>query len=88
MIDIPAAERQRIASAVELNEQYLYQCLTERREMRAELCTAVEQASNLVIRRWHLRPKDWHRIWPELIGQEGAPEVPAAPDVPPEKAAA
>lgn len=22
-----------------------------------------------------LRPDDWHRIWPELIGTEGAPEI-------------
>jgi DNA-binding transcriptional regulator YdaS (Cro superfamily) len=30
-----------------------------------------------IMRRWHLRPDDWHRIWPELIGAEGAPPVPA-----------
>ncbi len=27
-------------------------------------------------RRWHQRPDDWHRIWPELIGADGAPPVP------------
>ena len=27
--------------------------------------------------RWELRPADWHRIWPELVGTEGAPAVPA-----------
>lgn len=27
--------------------------------------------------RWELRPDDWHLIWPELIGIEGAPDVPA-----------
>lgn len=26
--------------------------------------------------RWHLRPNDWHLIWPELIGTPGAPTVP------------
>lgn len=26
------------------------------------------------IPRWHLRPDDWGRIWPELIGMPGAPE--------------
>lgn len=30
------------------------------------------------VRRWDLRPDDWHRIWPELIGAEGAPGVPEA----------
>lgn len=28
------------------------------------------------IPRWQLRPNDWHLIWPELIGTEGAPPVP------------
>lgn len=25
--------------------------------------------------RWALRPHDWHRIWPELVGADGAPDV-------------
>jgi hypothetical protein len=24
-----------------------------------------------------VRPEDWHKVWPELIGVEGAPPVPA-----------
>jgi DNA-binding transcriptional regulator YdaS (Cro superfamily) len=27
------------------------------------------------VRHWHLRPRDWHEIWPELIGSPGAPRV-------------
>lgn len=30
---------------------------------------------------WDLRPLDWHRIWPELIGAEGAPDVPQPAEV-------
>lgn len=26
---------------------------------------------------WELRPDDWHRIWPMLVGTDGAPEIPA-----------
>ncbi len=26
--------------------------------------------------RWDLRPNDWHLIWPELIGTDGAPKIP------------
>lgn len=26
---------------------------------------------------WELRPDDWHRIWPMLIGTDGAPAVSA-----------
>ena len=43
----------------------------------AERCVPVERATAGAVRRWDLRPDDWHRIWPELIGAEGAPGVPA-----------
>lgn len=39
------------------------------------LAVAIEQDSKTEVRRWDLRPDDWHRIWPELIGAEGAPPV-------------
>jgi hypothetical protein len=26
---------------------------------------------------WDLRPTDWHRIWPDLVGSKGAPKVTA-----------
>jgi len=45
----------------------------------AENCVSIEQATGGCVMRWDLRPKDWHRIWPELIGMEGAPDVPQAP---------
>lgn len=37
-------------------------------------CATIEQACDRAVMRWHLRPDDWHRIWPELVGQPGAPE--------------
>lgn len=40
-----------------------------------EHCAAIEAAVNGGVKRWDLRPDDWHRIWPELIGTEGAPSV-------------
>jgi DNA-binding transcriptional regulator YdaS (Cro superfamily) len=46
-----------------------------RRGVPVEWCARVEQVLN--VRRWDLRPDDWHLIWPELIGTEGAPDVPA-----------
>lgn len=42
-----------------------------------EHCAAIEAATDRAVRRWQLRPTDWHRIWPELIATEGAPPVPA-----------
>lgn len=42
----------------------------------AENCVSIEQATKGVVRRWDLRPEDWHLIWPELIDVQGAPPVP------------
>lgn len=42
-----------------------------------ESCVGIEQATEGKVRRWDLRPEDWHRIWPELIGIDGAPEIQA-----------
>jgi DNA-binding transcriptional regulator YdaS (Cro superfamily) len=46
------------------------------RPIPAEACVLIEQATSAKVMRWDLRPNDWHRIWPELIGKDGAPEVP------------
>jgi hypothetical protein len=40
---------------------------------RIELGADIERVSGQ--RRWQQRPDDWHLIWPELIGTEGAPAV-------------
>lgn len=41
-------------------------------------CVQIEHATQGAVRRWHLRPDDWHRVWPELIGADGAPAPAAA----------
>ena len=47
-----------------------------------EHCANIEGATAGAVRRWDLRPLDWHRIWPELIGADGAPDVPEPPTQP------
>jgi hypothetical protein len=42
---------------------------------RPELAALVEIESGGAVRRWHLRPNDWHRIWPELRTAKGRPEI-------------
>lgn len=76
-MSMAASDRRALAEKVGANEQYLYQCLTGRKAMKAEEAVRIEIDSDRLLRRWHLRPNDWHRIWPELIGAEGAPPVPA-----------
>lgn len=44
------------------------------REPSAELSVAFEVATDRQVMRWDLRPADWHRIWPELVGIDGAPQ--------------
>lgn len=39
----------------------------------ANYAPAVADATGVPL--WELRPEDWHRIWPELIGNDGAPVV-------------
>lgn len=39
-------------------------------------CADVERVLRLAVRRWDLRPDDWWRVWPELIGVDGAPAIP------------
>ncbi|HSC06803.1 MAG TPA: YdaS family helix-turn-helix protein [Steroidobacteraceae bacterium] len=70
---ITASERIALAAKLGMSEQYLYQCLTGRKAMSPLEAVKVEVASDRAVRRWHLRPDDWHLIWPELIGTEGAP---------------
>jgi DNA-binding transcriptional regulator YdaS (Cro superfamily) len=77
MREITAPERKSIADAVGVDEQYLYQCLTGRKAMNPAESVRIERESNSRIRRWHLRQDDWHRIWPELIGTDGAPAIKA-----------
>ncbi len=40
-------------------------------------CVPIEAATGGLVRRWDLRPHDWHVHWPELVGTEGAPVPPA-----------
>ncbi|CQR43890.1 conserved hypothetical protein [Thiomonas sp. CB3] len=52
----------------------LHQWIKGLRPVPPRRCYALESA--LAVRRWDLRPDDWHLIWPELIDTVGAPSVP------------
>ena len=72
--------RQRLlARKLNLPDAYVWQIANGKRSASPELCVAIELATDREVRRWDLRPEDWHRIWPELIGAEGAPKVEPAP---------
>ena len=69
------------SKVIDTSPIYLSQLAAEQdgRVPSAELCVLIEKASDRLVMRWDLRPNDWHRIWPELIGIEGAPELPQSP---------
>ncbi|MHB0920618.1 MAG: YdaS family helix-turn-helix protein [Thiomonas delicata] len=51
----------------------MHQWIKGLRPVPPRRCYAIESA--LAVRRWDLRPDDWHLIWPELVGTEGAPSI-------------
>lgn len=81
LYDYLRAERGRVANVARragMAPAFLSQIANGGRPVPPLWCPAIESATDKVVRRWHLRPHDWHRIWPELIGVEGAPPVPEA----------
>lgn len=80
LIDYLTLERgraRRMADALAMHPAYLSQIANSVRPAPPEHCPRIERLAEGKVRRWDLRPYDWHRIWPELVDAEGAPPVPA-----------
>lgn len=72
------AERGRgvaLALALGIPQESVSQWKNGIRAVPLERCSSIEFATAGAVRRWDLRPDDWHRIWPELVGIDGAPDV-------------
>lgn len=78
--ELPRGGLTTLAAAVGISTVYLSQLAARQngREASPELCVRIENATLKRVRRWDLRPADWHLIWPELVGVDGAPSVPAS----------
>lgn len=50
--------------------------------IKEKLSSLIESNSNRLVRRWESNPHDWFVTWPELIGADGAPAVPAQQGAP------
>lgn len=74
----PPEDRRRIAVKVHVSEQYLYQCLTGRREMGPVEAIRIQRESDQEVKVWDVCHKTWHLIWPHLIGTDGAPSLAVA----------
>jgi len=64
---ITPEERRSWAEKAGINEQYLYQCLTGRRDMSAAEASRIEGISGGAITRKMICQKTWQAIWPELV---------------------
>lgn len=63
MMNLTVAERRAIATALKLNEQYVYQCLTRRRTTPTDWCPGMERASGGKLTCEQLRPDVvWTRL--------------------------
>jgi len=67
-----AAIRAAICASIGVSQQAITNWKS-RGVVPVEHCAAIELATDRAVRRWELRPDDWHLIWPELIAAEGAP---------------
>lgn len=78
MSGITAAERKRWADQLGISEQYLYQCLTGRRDMDAATAMTVETQTGGVLKRQMLCQATFRAIWPDLLPLPVEPEAKAA----------
>jgi DNA-binding transcriptional regulator YdaS (Cro superfamily) len=65
-----------IARAMGVHPVMVSQWASGQKFVPLERCPGIEAATRRAVMRWDLRPDDWHRMWPELIGADGAPDVP------------
>lgn len=64
--EITPSERKALAEKLNINEQYLYQCLTGRRDMKPAEARKAETESGGALTRQMLCQKTWRGIWPDL----------------------
>lgn len=64
---ISPTDRRRMAEKASINEQYLYQCLTGRRDMGAIEARRVVDALEGELSLRDVCPNTWQLIWPDLM---------------------
>jgi DNA-binding transcriptional regulator YdaS (Cro superfamily) len=63
-----------LARATGIHAPSISQWASGLRQVPIPRCKQIEDATGGAVTRRDLRPDDWHRIWPELIGTTPAPE--------------
>lgn len=75
--EAPRGTAGTIAKSLDVSPVMVTQWANGVKEVPAERCAPIEEATGRAVMRWDLRPDDWHKIWPELVRAKGAPKVPA-----------
>ena len=70
-----------VAAAIGKTPAFVSQMALRVRPVPADKAPAISRCTDNMVQLWELRPHDWHRIWPELVGSEGAPPVQAGESV-------
>lgn len=63
----------RLAKSMGKSASFVTQMAHGKRPVPALHAVAIERDTGGQVRRWDMRPEDWHLLWPNLIGTEGAP---------------
>lgn len=69
----PRGEAARIARELGVHPVMVSQWAAGK-EIPVARCAPLERAISGPVKRWDMRPHDWHVHWPELIGTAGAPD--------------
>lgn len=69
-ITITPERRRKLAADIGVHEQYLYQCLTGRRDMNPAEARRAEAVTEGELTRKALCQRTWRGIWPELAEPE------------------
>lgn len=67
-----------LAAGLSIPQSFLSQMASGERAITPERAARIEVLTDREVMRWDSRPSDWHEIWPELIGANGAPPVPSS----------
>ena len=74
-----AGSQALLATLIDVKQPTVSEWARGERPVPIERCVDIERATGGGVTRRDLRPKDWHRIWPELVTDEfPAPDPVAA----------
>lgn len=73
--DLSAEQWRDLAASCDTTPGHLNNICYGSANANPALARLLEENSGGRVRRWTLRPADWHLIWPELIDLEGAPQA-------------